>query len=552
MASPVERDTLRRLGFVKLLIGLGLLLATGPFTGERGMRLVESVLLVPGQFGAAITVGGVFLILAGAFGRAGTRARAAAMVLECTAVGVLFGSARLGLPGQAAGVAPHWDPAWTVPTVLAMTALNGAAAPTGMALAAAGAVAATGWLLGFPAIAALVSAGLAAVALVAAPLRRASFPPDLPRRLADAARSSTFGTAAPSDVVPLGENELRAAVSSLGTSEIAVLIHDTSRRQRNATGDLHLLRDGDYTVHRVPLDTRPPDLAEPLGFYVPPGVRLPAQPQAKPLLGQHGMLGQVIVPAWPQPERRGMPSARDALLALLAATWSLRLDNHRLAREAEAHLLDMVESLITSVEAKDTYTSGHSKRVCKYSLLLAEMLGLSGRAMEEIAIGAALHDVGKLGVPEQLLSKPAKLDDAEWSVMRAHPKVGVRIIDSFNQSQAVADMIFHHHERFDGSGYPAGLQGESIPYQARIVGVADALDAMTSGRAYQRNRSVRDALEELRRNSGRQFDPAMVEAMLRVPVAKLEEIAPPVLPGTPIGAPPAAVGAPTRAVAVPV
>ena len=534
MVSPVERETLRRLGYVKLLVGLACLVAAGPLGGGMG-QAAAALLSTPGLLGAAVAAGGALLLVASVLGRTGTRARTAAMVLEFGVIGALFGGARVGLP-EPAGVPPDWDPVWTVSVVLVVTALNGAVAPPKAAAAAAAAGAATAWFLGFPLVGALAAAALASVALVAAPLRRASLPPDLPVRLADAAQSGAFGAAATSDAPPLGEHDLRAAAASLGTSDIAVLVHDTSRRQRSPSGDLHVLRGGRYAVHRVPLDARPPEQAEPLGFHAPPGMRLSPQSHTKPLNGQSGALGRVILPAWPQPERSGVPTAREALLALLAATWSLRLDNHRLVRDAEAHLLDMVESLITSVEAKDPYTSGHSKRVCKYSLLLGETLGVSGRELDEIGIGAALHDVGKLGVPEQILSKPAKLDDAEFSVVRAHPKVGARIIDSFNQSQAVVDIIFHHHERFDGGGYPAGLAGEVIPYQARIVGVADALDAMTSGRAYQRNRSVRDALEEIRRHAGRQFDPKIVQALLRMPIARLEAIAPavPVEPAPPV------------------
>ncbi|HEU5317612.1 MAG TPA: HD-GYP domain-containing protein, partial [Chloroflexota bacterium] len=180
--------------------------------------------------------------------------------------------------------------------------------------------------------------------------------------------------------------------------------------------------------------------------------------------------------------------------------------------------------------------SGHSKRVCRYSELIALSLGMRGRDLEEIAIGAALHDVGKLGISEQVLRKPSKLDDDEWAQIKDHPRVGARIIDSFNQSYAVLHAIQHHHEHWNGNGYPGRLAGEAIPLSARIVCVADALDAMTSARSYQRNRSVADALEELRRSAGRQFDPAIVDAIVRVPLPQLEAIAPPA--PAPVPAPP--------------
>ncbi len=159
-------------------------------------------------------------------------------------------------------------------------------------------------------------------------------------------------------------------------------------------------------------------------------------------------------------------------------------------------------------------------------MLIAEALGCDGPVLDEIAIGAALHDVGKLGIPEHVLHKREKLDAAEWELMKSHPRIGARIIDSFNHSRIVLESIFHHHERFDGTGYPARLAGEAIPLHARIVGVADALDAMTSGRTYQSTRTMAQALEELRANAGRQFCPRVVEATLSIPLERLQAIAP--------------------------
>ena len=321
---------------------------------------------------------------------------------------------------------------------------------------------------------------------------------------------------------PLGEADLRAAASMLGVDTVALFVPQRSASTRLGSGELRLLQRGAYRTLRVPLA----DDDESLGFAEPPGLRLPRPLVVKPLLGQAGELGRLLV-ARPQEESAADASSPpESLLALLGAWWSMRLDNRRLAADAEARLLDIVESLITSVEAKDPYTSGHSKRVCKYSELIAQSLGMTGRDLEEIAVGAALHDVGKLGIPEHVLRKPAKLDDDEWAQVQEHPKVGARIIDSFNQSYAVLHAIQHHHEHWNGNGYPGRLVGEAIPLSARIVGVADALDAMTSARSYQRNRTVADALDELRRSAGRQFDPAVVDAIERIPLAQLEAIAP--------------------------
>ena len=330
------------------------------------------------------------------------------------------------------------------------------------------------------------------------------------------------GSAELAGAAPLDEPDLRAAAAMLGVGEIALLVPERGSRSRLAFGELKVLQRGAYRTHRVPVGGVGED--EALGFVEPPGVRLPRPYVVKPLLGQSGELARIVVAAPSEPGTQAGPSA--SLLALLGAWWSMRLDNRRLAADAEQRLLDIVESLITSVEAKDPYTSGHSKRVCRYSELIAQSMGIAGRDLEEIAIGAALHDVGKLGIPEHVLRKPSKLDDDEWEQIKSHPKVGARIIDSFNQSYQVLYAIQHHHEHWNGAGYPGKLAGEAIPLPARIVGVADALDAMTSARSYQRNRTVADALEEIRRSAGRQFDPAVVEAILRVPIASLEAIAP--------------------------
>lgn len=332
----------------------------------------------------------------------------------------------------------------------------------------------------------------------------------------------------PADQTPLAEADLRAAAAMLGIDKLALLVREPGRRTNTAWGELHVLQRGRYLQHRVPISAAD-SMGDGPGFPVPPGVHLSPAPHVKRLVGQAGELGRIVVDTAPGTGTGGEHGTPETLLALLAAWWSMRLDNRRLGADAQARLLDIVESLITSVEAKDPYTSGHSKRVCKYAELVAQAMGITGRDLEEIAIGAALHDVGKLSIPEHVLRKPSKLDDEEWQQMQAHPKVGARIIDSFNQSYAVLHAIHHHHEHFNGKGYPSGLAGAAIPLSARIVGVADALDAMTSQRAYQRNRTVADALEEVRASAGRQFDPVVVDAMMRIPLAQLEAIAPPPL-----------------------
>lgn len=180
----------------------------------------------------------------------------------------------------------------------------------------------------------------------------------------------------------------------------------------------------------------------------------------------------------------------------------------------ESSLLNhMVESLAAAVDSKDTYTYGHSRRVQKYALLIGGELGLSPQELSTLRFGALLHDIGKIHIPEQILHKPGRLTESEWAVVKEHPAAGAYILSRAAELTEVARAVAHHHERWDGGGYPAGLRGEDIPLLSRIILVADAFDAMTSGRVYHASRTAAEALEELHRGSGSQFDPAVVRAV---------------------------------------
>ncbi|MGC7880231.1 HD-GYP domain-containing protein, partial [Desulforudis sp. 1190] len=175
-------------------------------------------------------------------------------------------------------------------------------------------------------------------------------------------------------------------------------------------------------------------------------------------------------------------------------------------------------------EAKDAYTRGHSVRVAKLARACARALGLNTEEQEQVYLAALLHDVGKIGVSEDVLLKPGRLDPAEWEEVKSHPVVGARIIEPARFPTAVIAAVRHHHEDYDGGGYPDGLAGEEIPLLARVIRVADTYDAMTSARPYRQALTPQQALEELRRWAGRQFDPRVVEAFLRVPAEEMEEI----------------------------
>jgi putative nucleotidyltransferase with HDIG domain len=171
-----------------------------------------------------------------------------------------------------------------------------------------------------------------------------------------------------------------------------------------------------------------------------------------------------------------------------------------------------LEALSATVDARDTYTAGHSRRVAASAAVIARELGLSGSDLDLLEQAALLHDIGKIGVPDAVLLKEGPLTAAEWVLMRSHAEEGARIIERLGYLDAVVPAIRHHHERIDGRGYPDGLLGDEIPLAARIIHVADALDAMTTKRLYRDERSFEDALEEIRRGRGTDFCELCVEA----------------------------------------
>ncbi|MEO7457675.1 MAG: HD domain-containing phosphohydrolase [Gemmatimonadaceae bacterium] len=186
------------------------------------------------------------------------------------------------------------------------------------------------------------------------------------------------------------------------------------------------------------------------------------------------------------------------------------------ARRLEELFLASVQSLAEALEVKDPYTRGHSIRVSHYSVMIARELGLDGEMMRQIELGGHVHDIGKIGVREDVLNKPGKLTDAEYEHIMTHPVVGWRILAPLLAETPVAlNIVRSHHERYDGRGVPDRLAGESIPFEARIAAVADSFDAMTSDRPYRPDgMSIEASVAELVRCSGSQFDPQIVQAMI--------------------------------------
>jgi len=178
-------------------------------------------------------------------------------------------------------------------------------------------------------------------------------------------------------------------------------------------------------------------------------------------------------------------------------------------------ILDTVTSLAYAIDAKDQYTQGHSQKVSAYAALLAEALGMNEMEVEEIRLGAVLHDVGKVGIPENILNKSGPLNLEEWDTMKTHVTYGGRLLEPLMPLGRIRRMVLHHHEFFDGSGYPEALAGENIPLGARIITIADSYDTITSDRSYKKGRTADEALAELERCAGTQFDPRLVELFVR-------------------------------------
>lgn len=190
----------------------------------------------------------------------------------------------------------------------------------------------------------------------------------------------------------------------------------------------------------------------------------------------------------------------------------------------EKAYLDSIQTLRYTVEAKDPYTRGHSDRVSEYSVLIGKKLGLSDTDMKTLQIGGLFHDIGKIGIPDSILLKEAKLTDDEYSEIKNHPSIGAHILCNAEVFQDIIPIVKHHHEKFDGTGYPGKLKGEDIPYLARIAAVADTFDAMTSKRTYRNALPLDVVKAEIERCSGTQFDPAIAKVFIDILDNNYDEI----------------------------
>ncbi|MCK4462845.1 MAG: HD domain-containing protein [Candidatus Omnitrophica bacterium] len=200
------------------------------------------------------------------------------------------------------------------------------------------------------------------------------------------------------------------------------------------------------------------------------------------------------------------------LLSALANHVSIALVNAKLHKDVQNTFLSTIKALITAVDAKDPYTHGHSERVMRYSLSIAEHMDLDRDFIENLKFSSLLHDIGKIGIGENILSKKGPLDEKELKIIRKHPFIGARIVGSIMNSKDILPGVKEHHEHFDGTGYPLGLKGRHISLEGRIIAIADTFDTLTTTRPYQRAVTNKEAFFEILHSSGTHFDPATVKA----------------------------------------
>jgi PAS domain S-box-containing protein len=232
-----------------------------------------------------------------------------------------------------------------------------------------------------------------------------------------------------------------------------------------------------------------------------------------PLIVRGEAIGVLTVDGY---EAKQFTQADAQVVSTFAIHAGIALENARLFDEAQDAYVQTVSALASAIDVRDSYTSGHSERLADFAVEIGKQLGCSPEELVDIQWAGLLHDIGKIGVPDDILRKPSALENHEWEIMRKHPEIGAHIVEPVRNLSAVAPIIRAHQERYDGSGYPDGLKGEGIPKIARIISVADAYVAMTDERVYRKALSHDQALAELKQFAGSQFDPQVVDAFLQI------------------------------------
>jgi putative nucleotidyltransferase with HDIG domain len=228
-----------------------------------------------------------------------------------------------------------------------------------------------------------------------------------------------------------------------------------------------------------------------------------------------------VIIAFNKSEGREFFSSDVKLVSSLSGTISVSVENSHLYGNLRRLMLGAIKALVSAIDAKDPYTCGHSERVAIISREIARRLGLPVEDVERIYLAGLLHDIGKIGVPERILMKTGELDDEEYDVIKTHPAMGAKILAGVQELEGVMAGVLYHHEWLDGRGYPKGVSDRALPLDGRIIGLADALDAMTSTRVYRPAIAVLEVEREIRRCTGTQFDSGCVDALMEIGLEKL-------------------------------
>ena len=240
---------------------------------------------------------------------------------------------------------------------------------------------------------------------------------------------------------------------------------------------------------------------------------IPVSSMSVPLIGRDKMFGVLNVSKFSDPP---FTTSDLQVLLILSSQVVTAMENASLYENLRENYFRTVQALVAAVEAKDPYTRWHSTNVAKYAVAIGRDMGMSPTQLEDIHISSILHDVGKIGISERIISKPDRLSREEFDIMKDHPAHGIRILEPIGFAPAIIDAIYQHHERYDGKGYPRGLAGEQITLAARVLNVSDTMDAMLSERPYRGMISAEEVLAELERESGKQFDPKVSETARRL------------------------------------
>jgi putative nucleotidyltransferase with HDIG domain len=242
-----------------------------------------------------------------------------------------------------------------------------------------------------------------------------------------------------------------------------------------------------------------------------------------PLTGKKQIIGVLMVAD--KTDGREFYSGDIKLLTTIASQAALFIENALLTQEMQVFLIETIRSFVKALEASSLWTAGHTERVTRYALSIAELLDLDVHEIEKLRVSSLLHDIGKIATPNEILNKNSKLDDAEWFEIRRHPIVGAEILSGLSSFKEVIECIRYHHEHYDGTGIH-GLCGEDIPLMARILAVADAFDAMMSDRPYRKKKTIEETVTEIITCTGKQFDPNVVQACISW-IKSTHEIIPP-------------------------